>query len=58
MSVLIVFKKLTLQEAINMMRGVEEWFRSHPKKKVCKTDLFQVRKGYIVQDILKHTQQL
>ena len=55
---LIVYKRLKHSEALRNMENIEKWFRNNPKKRVCKTDLFNVRRGYIVKDILKHTKPL
>jgi len=52
---LIVFKKFKLEEAIENMKLIEKWFRDNPKRKICKTNLFKIKKGYIVEEILKHT---
>ena len=37
------------------MELIEKFFLYNPKKQVCITDLFKVRRGRIVEDVLKHT---
>lgn len=56
MSGFVVFKKLSLQKTIENMLGIEKWFSENPKRRVCNTDLFKVRRGFIVRDILKHSE--
>lgn len=58
MSEFIIFKKLSPQVALDTMKQIEQWFRDNPKKKNCKTDLFTIRRGYLVEDILKHSEPL
>lgn len=52
---LIIFPKLTKEEADVCIKDIQEWFTKNPRRKVCKTDLFTVRRNSIVQDILRHT---
>ena len=58
MSGFIVFRKLTVYDAIDTMIGIEKFFRENPSRKVCRTDLFEIRRGHIVEDILKHTEPI
>jgi hypothetical protein len=51
----IVFKKLDIKETLKAMKGIEQFFLKYPKRKVCNTDLFEVRRGHLVEDILKHS---
>ena len=55
---IIVWKKMKFSEALKNARDIEKWFRDNPKKKICKTDLFEIRKGYLIEDILEHTKEL
>lgn len=50
----IIFSKLELHEALKNMTDIEAWFEAHPTRRVCQTDLFKVRRGHVVRDILKH----
>lgn len=52
---ILIFKKLSLQNAVENMELIEKFFLYNPKKQVCITDLFKVRRGRIVEDVLKHT---
>jgi len=54
---LVIFPKLTTEEAEENIRKIEQWFSEHPKRKVCRTDLFKVRRGYVREDILEHTRK-
>jgi len=54
----IVMKKFTYKKALKFMKDIEQWFNKHPKRKVCNTDVFKIRRKYIVKDILKHTESL
>lgn len=55
MSTLVVFKKLSIKEALEYIPKIEQWFKDNPTRKICKTDLFQVRRGFVGTDILNHT---
>lgn len=52
---IIISKKLEIEEAIDSMPKIEEWFKKNPKRKICQTDNFKVRRGFVATDILKHT---
>ncbi len=51
----IIFKKLTLIEALDSIIQIQQFFRENPRRKICRTDLFKVRRNHIIEDILKHT---
>lgn len=51
---LVVFEKLPYRDAKEFCVQVEEWFVGNPKRKVCRTDLFKVRKGHVQEDVMKH----
>ncbi len=52
----IVYKKFTLKQAERCIAQLEKWFENNPKRKVCRTDLFEVRRDHVREEILKHTQ--
>ena len=52
----IVFNKFSVDEAIQNMLQAEAWFRANPKRKEARTDLFVIRRGYVVEDVLRRTQ--
>jgi hypothetical protein len=54
---IIVTEKLTVKEAFESIPKIEEWFKQNPTRKVCQTDYFKVRRGFVGTDILKHTYQ-
>ncbi len=56
MSGFVIFEKFTVDEALKHMAQIESWFRAHPTRKVVRTDLFPVRRGHVVEDILRHTE--
>ena len=51
----IVSKKLTLCDAIKYIPQIEKWFKDNPKRKICQTEIFKVRRGFVGTDILNHT---
>ena len=51
----IVYKKLSKEEAEKLMSKARNWFESNPRRRVCRTDLFKIRRNYIREDILEHT---
>lgn len=52
---LIVSQKLTIEESLDAIPKIEEWFAKNPTRKICQTDNFKVRRGFTGTDILKHT---
>jgi len=50
-----VFKKFTKTEAKILIEELEQWFKDNPKRRVCNTDLFKVKKGKIKETVLRHT---
>ena len=55
---IIITRKLTMKEALESIPQIESWFKKNPKRKVCRTDTFKVRRGFAGTDILKHTENL
>jgi len=55
MSTFMVAKKLNKTEAKIAYRGITKWFKANPTRKVCRTEVFDVRRKFIKEDILKHT---
>ena len=51
----IVSKKLTIQEAVYAIIGLEKWFKENPKRRVCRTETFVVKRGMVGTEVLKHT---
>lgn len=51
----IISKKLTIKEAIDAIPQIEQWFKNNPKRKVCLTDIWKVRRGFVGTDVLAHT---
>jgi hypothetical protein len=51
---LIIYKKLTPEEAEENIRLTTLWFQAHPERRVCRTDLFKVRRSHIREDIEAH----
>lgn len=58
MARIIVFKKLSLKEATDLMVKVEDFFQKNKSRRICRTDLFEIRRGYTATDILKHTEEV
>lgn len=51
----IISRKLNVLEALEVMERMEIWFRDNPRRKICQTEIWKVRRGHLVEDILKHT---
>ena len=51
----LIFRKFTKAEAKILIEDLEQWFKDNPKKRVCHTDLFDVKKGKIKETVLRHT---
>lgn len=54
----IVFPKLSIENALDIIQKIEQWFKENPSRKVCNTENFKVRRGFVGTDILKHTAAL
>lgn len=52
---IIVYKKMTITEAIENIQKIEKWFSENKTRKICRTDLFKVRRGFVGTDIFKRT---
>ena len=55
MTTFIVMNKMNQKEAQDNYDGIKKWFENNPKRRVCRTDCFKVRRKYIKEDILKHS---
>lgn len=55
MARLIISAKLTIEEAVEAMRGIEKFFRDNPTRKKCRTNTFSVKRGHVVEEVMKHT---
>lgn len=51
----IIFRKFSHEEARENIDAIEKWFTANPRRRICLTDLFKVRRGHVREDILKHT---
>jgi hypothetical protein len=51
---LLIYKKFTAEQAKDIVQKLNGWFRDNPKRKVCHTNLFKVRRGHVVEDVLFH----
>jgi len=55
MTALVIHRKLTSTEALELIRDLEEWFAAHPKRRVCRTDWpFTVWRGRIAEEVMRH----
>ncbi len=50
-----IFRKLITEQAVDTIKKIELWFVQNPKRKICNTDLFVVRRGFCGTDVFKHT---
>jgi hypothetical protein len=51
---LTIYRKLTDAEVKDAAKKVEAWFKAHPRRKVCRTDIYggvAVRRGHVSEDI-------
>lgn len=55
MTTFIVFPKLSIDHALDLIPKIEQWFKQNPSRKICKTEYFKVRRGFVATDILNHT---
>lgn len=52
----VFFKKLTQKNAQSTYNRAKKFFKNNPKRRVCRTDLFNIRRGHVKDDILKHAE--
>ena len=55
MSMFVIYDRLSQLEANVSYQGITKWFKNNPRRKVCKTDYFNVRRGHVKEDLLKHS---
>jgi len=51
---LVIYRKLTETEIKDAVTKIEAWFKAHPRRKVCRTDIYGdvvVRRGHVSEDI-------
>lgn len=54
----VVRGKLTKEQAEKDIKGIEQWFKGNPRRRVCRTDYYiNVRRNHIREDILKITER-
>ncbi len=51
---IMLYRKLTQEEAQVNISQIEAWFKLNPKRRVCRTELWKVRRGHVNEDIMKH----
>lgn len=56
MSGFVVFKRLSIDEALKTILQAEQWFRVNPTRKIARTDLFLIRRGHVAADVLIHSE--
>lgn len=52
---LVITPKLQPAEALLTAGDIEKWFKANPKRRVCRTDRFVVKRGEVALEIIKHT---
>lgn len=52
----IVFRKLDTKSTIETMLRAEQFLRDNPERNEVVTDLFTIRRGYVVEDVLERSQ--
>ena len=53
----LVAKRLSAEEAKRVIEGIEEWFKDNPRRRICRTPVFKVRRGHVVEDVLIHSEK-
>ncbi len=54
---IIVRRRLTQQDGEDLISRIEEWFKENPRRRVCRTEYFNVRRKHVIEDIMEHTQK-
>ncbi len=52
---IIVRRRLTQQDGEDLISRIEEWFKENPRRRVCRTEYFNVRRKHVIEDIMEHT---
>ena len=55
-TIIIIRQKLTREEAEKNIALIAQWFKDNPRRKVCRTDLWKVRRGFVREDINNHSE--
>ena len=53
---MLLFKKLTRQQADCAIKEIEIWFKKNPNRRVCRTQVSSIRRGYVREDVMKYTE--
>ncbi|KKN58919.1 hypothetical protein LCGC14_0547210 [marine sediment metagenome] len=53
---IIIFNKLSQEDAQLLYTQINEWFKDNPKRRKCHTDLFNIRRGHVKEDILERSE--
>ena len=53
----VITQKLTPEEAELNIKGIEQWFKDNPNRRMCRTDLWKVRRGHVREDVMKHAKK-
>ena len=56
MSRIILMKKITQEEAQKAYDGITLFFQEHPRRRVCRTDYRNVRRGHVAEDLMQIAQ--
>ena len=54
---LIIFRKLDRTTANKLINMANKFFKENPKRKICRTDLFDIRRGHVTEDINRHSEE-
>ena len=52
----VVFTLISGKEARRCINGITAWFKKNKTRDVCRTDIFKVRRGHVIDDILRYTE--
>lgn len=53
MALISIRRRLTHKECEEAAARIEEWFKANPRRKVCRTEYWTIRKGNVLQQVLE-----
>ena len=51
---IFVYKRFNQKDAQQNYDGIRKWFEQNPRRKVCRTDVGEIRRSRIKEDLLEH----
>jgi hypothetical protein len=50
-----VYEKLSADEARTIISAVSKWFVSNPRRRVCRTSWFNIKRCHVEEEVMKQT---